>query len=193
MLVDKSKQGWIFDGDAGAEAAIRAAGAQHITVVGGRRATWRDAVRLVRPGDTIWIWVLVHVPTRRGQDELPPVAQVREFVREVEGRGGVLIEVYSGRRSDRKSDKSGMIADAVRALKSAGRRLMPPGYRKPGRRPLAATDEETEQARRAWFSRDYATNAAAERHMPPGWSHWRARREFGVSGRPWPPERDRKR
>ena len=190
MRVDKSKQGWIFGGDAGAEAVIKAAGAQHITRI---PETWRDAVKLTRPGDEVYVWVLVHVPTRRGEDDLPPVAQVYEFVREIEARGGVLIEVYSGRRSDRKAEKSAMIADAVRSLKTAGRRLMPPGQRKPGRRERAASKDEIEQARAAWFNRDFETNEVAERYMPEGWTHWRARRKFGVSGRPWPSKKRRKR
>lgn len=186
MVADKSHQGWIFPGDGrDAEAQLRAAGAQHITTIGGKR-TWRDAVRLVRRGDVIRIIVLVRLPTRRGHDELPPVAQVREIIREIEDRGGLLIEVYTGRRSDKKSDKSGMIADAIRSLKTQGRRLMPPGHRKPGRPKTATSEADTEAARRAWHSRDYATNAVAVRHMPSGWTESLARRRFGVSGRPWP-------
>lgn len=194
MAVDKSQQAFVFPGDGSAgEAELRAAGAQHITRIDGKARTWRDAVRLVRAGDTVRVWALVKVPTRRGQDRLPPVAQVSDFVREVEARGGVLIEVYTGRTSAKKADKSAMIEAAEAALKSKGRTRLPGGFRKAGRRPMPISDAQREQARKAWFSKDYATNEIAVRHMPEGWTARRAWREFGVSGRPWPSKKRSKR
>lgn len=197
MNIDKSKQAFLFPGDASHKSALAAAGAQHFTRIDGKRHTWRDAVKLVRSGDTVFVWVLVNVPTKRGGDELNPSGQPREFIRQIEDRGGVLIEVYTGRRSDKKADKSGMIADAVAALKTKGRKRMPAGYRKKGRRAVAWTDEQLEQAKRAWFSRDYETNEIAERHMPAAevdgkmveFGSTRARRLWGPNGRPWPAKR----
>lgn len=200
MNADKSKKAILFPGDASHKAALAAAGAQHFKKVDGAKITWRDVVRTVRPGDVLFIWVLVNVPTRRGGDELPPSGQPREFIREIEARGGVLVEVYTGRTTAKKQDKEAMIRDAVGALKSKGRKRMPSGYRKKGRRAVAWTDEQLEQAKRAWFSRDYETNEIAERHMPTvevegkpvPFGSTRARRMWGPNGRPWPSRRGRK-
>jgi hypothetical protein len=197
MKVENPKVAFLFPGDSGAKHALTAAGAQRFTKVDGKGTTWRDAVRLIRGGETVFIWVLVHVPTQRGKDELPPSAQPREFIREVERRGGVVFEVYSGRSSAKKADKEGMIRDAVAALKSKGRSRKPPGFKIKGRRAVPWSDMQLEQAKTAWFSRDYATNEIAERHMPNveingeivPFGSARARRLWGPNGRPWPAKR----
>lgn len=199
MSVDKTKQGLLFPGDAAHKQALQAAGAEHFVKIDGKTRTWRDAVRLVRPGDTIYIWVMVNAPTKRGQDELPPSAQPREFMREIMARGGLLIEVFSGRTSAKKADAEGIIRDAVTALKSKGRKRMPAGYRSKGRHAVAWTDEQLLQAKRAWFSPMYATNEIAEAHMPSveiggkvvKFRAVRAWRMWGVSGRPFPTKRSK--
>lgn len=175
------------------EMELRVAGAQHIIDLPGKgKHSWRDAVKLCRPGDTYYVYALVLVPTPRGEDALPPTAQVIDFVSEVHERKGVIIEVYTGRRSDDPKQKRAMIGDAVASLKSGGRGKMPAGFRVPGRKAVKWTEEQLQRAHDAWFSRDYATNEAAERHMPPGFSVTRARRLWGPSGRPWPSRRKRK-
>jgi hypothetical protein len=197
MTVDKSKIGFLFPGDAKHKAALAAAGAQHFITIDGKRTTWRNAVRIPRPGDTVFFWVLVKVPTKPGGDELTPSGQPREFLREIEARKAVGIEVYSGRSAAKKAEKEAMIRDAVRALKSKGRERMPPGYRKRGRRTVEWTGKQLEQAKTAWFSQDYATNEIAERHMPSvevngeivPFGSTRARRLWGPNGRPWPAKR----
>lgn len=197
MNVDKSKHALLFPGDSSHKARLAAAGAQHFKKVDGKAATWRSAARAVRPGDTVFIWVLVNVPTKRGEDELPPSAQPREFIREVEMRGGVVVEVYTGRTTAKKADREAMIRDAVASLKTKGRSKLPPGFKKRGRRAVAWTDEQLEEAKRAWFSRDYETNEIAERHMPSveidgtviEFGSTRARRLWGPNGRPWPSKR----
>jgi hypothetical protein len=200
MTVDKSKHALLFPGDASHKSRLAAAGALHFKKIDGKSATWRSAARAVRPGDTVFIWVLVNVPTKRGQDELQPSAQPREFIREVEARGGVVVEVYTGRTTSKKSDREAMIRDAVTSLKSKGRSKLPPGFKKRGRRAVAWTDEQLDEAKRAWFSRDYETNEIAERHMPTTevegeqvpFGSTRARRMWGPNGRPWPSRRSRR-
>jgi hypothetical protein len=180
MSVDKSKTGWLYPGDDKRRPEFRAAGAQHFIEIGTKVATWRDAVRKVRPGDNVFVWVLVKVPTRRGQDELPPVAQVREVIREIEARKGVLIEVYTGRKSSKAADKSAMIADAQRSLKTVGRRLMPPGLAPPGRRERKFTPEEWAKAEEVWCNVDkYLSWNFAKMHLPEGFEPSRAFRKWG--------------
>jgi hypothetical protein len=183
MTVDKTKTAWLYPGDNRHKAEFRAAGAQHFIEIGGKHETWRDAVRLVRPGDTVFIWVLVRVPTRKGQDELPPVAQVREVIREIHDRGGVLIEVYTGRRSSKATDKSAMIADAQRSLKTAGRRLLPPGHASPGRRERKFTAEEWALAETIWRDvHKFPSWEFVQQHLPEGFTTARAFRKWGARG-----------
>lgn len=183
MKVDKSKAAWLYPGDDKRRPEFRAAGAQHFIEIGGKHETWRDAVRQVREGDTVFVWVLVRVPTGRGQDELPPVAQVREVIREIEDRGGVLIEVYTGRRSSKAAEKSAMIADAQRSLKTAGRRLMPPGHASPGRRERKFTPEEWALAETIWRDvRKFPSWEFVQQHLPEGFTTARAFRKWGARG-----------
>lgn len=172
---------------------LRVAGAQHIIDLPGKgKHSWRDAVKLCRPGDTYYVYALVLVPTPRGEDALPPTAQVIDFVSEVHERKGVIIEVYTGRRSDDPKQKRAMIGDAVASLKSGGRGKMPAGFRAPGRKAVKWTEEQLQRAHDAWFSRDYATNKTAERHMPKGFTVVMARRKWGPSGRQWKKQRGRR-
>lgn len=183
MTVDNSKTGWLYPGDDKRRPEFRAAGASHFIEIGGKVTTWRDAVRKVRPGDNVFVWVLVRVPTRRGQDELPPVAQVREVIREIEARGGVLIEVYTGRKSSKAADKSAMIADAQRSLKTAGRRLMPPGLAAPGRRKVKFSDADLALAEEIWTNvTKYPSWSFVQQHLPEGFTTARAFRTWGARG-----------
>lgn len=185
MTVDKTKTGWLYPGDDKRRPEFRAAGASHFIEIGGKHETWRDAVRQVREGDTVFIWVLVRVPTGRGKDELPPVAQVREVIREIHDRGGVLIEVYTGRRSSKAAEKSAMIADAQRSLKTAGRRLMPPGHAAPGRRRIKFSEADLALAEEIWTNvAKYPSWKFVQDHLPEGFSTARAFRTWGARGSP---------
>lgn len=201
MRVDKTKMGLTFSSKRASrdaqEALIRADGGQDIKAVGNAGCeTWREAVRVVRPGDEVRVMALVLVPTERGDDNLPPSGQPAEFILEVHQRGGSVIECRTGRNSRDAADRRAMIGDAVRSLRSGGRKLPKSG--KPAGRPVVAwTDAQMAQAKRAWFSKDYATNEVAERHMPSveidgetvPFTTTRARRLWGPSGRPWPTKR----
>lgn len=180
--MDKSQQAFLFPGDtAREEAALRADGAQHCTRIDGKHHTWRDAVRLVRPGDVVRIWVLVRTATRRGADELPPVAQAREFVREVMTRGGTLKEVYSGRSTSNCAEKAAIIRDAVAAHKGKGRSQMPAGFRRAGRRTSEFTPEQWATAERVWCDTGtYPSWTFAASHLPQGFTAARAFRKWGA-------------
>lgn len=195
MRVDKTKIGMTFNSQRASravqEAHIRADGGQDIKHVGGPGCpTWRDAVRSVRPGDEVRVYALVLVPTERGSDDLPPSGQPAEFILEVHQRGGSVIEVKTGRNSRDAKDRRAMIADAVRSLRSGGRKLPASGL--PAGRPAKKYSAKAlEHNERVWTSRDYATNETAERHMLEGMTATQAWRMWGKSGRPWPTRRQK--
>lgn len=189
MQVDKTKIGLTFpdkrQSRATQDSILRAAGAQHIRAVGKECSTWREAVKGVRPGDVVHIVALVQVATERGDDKLPPSGQPAEFILEVHERGGSVIETWTGRHSRNQKDRREMVADAVRSLRSGGRKLPPTG--KPAGRPQNQySPAALEHNKKCWFSRSYATNAVAVEHMKEGMQAHEAWRKWGKSGRPWP-------
>lgn len=165
--------------------ALRNAGAEFIVELGRViPKSWRDVVNIVRDGDTLYIYGLALVPTKRGEDELSPSAQLREFLIEVHDRGGTVVEVSTGRNSRDRAQRRAMTKDAVKALRRGNR--TPPTGRGRGR-PLKYefTSEQIAEAKRIWFSPDYRTNVAAAKHLPKGF-HWkRAWTLWGASGRPY--------
>jgi hypothetical protein len=168
MQVDKTKIGLTFPDKRQSrvtqDSILRAAGAQHIRAVGKECSTWREAVKGVRPGDVVYIVALVQVATERGDDKLPPSGQPAEFILEVHERGGSVIETWTGRHSRNQKDRREMVADAVRSLRSGGRKLPPTG--KPAGRPQNQySPAALEHNKKCWFSRSYATNAVAVEHM----------------------------
>lgn len=168
--------------------ALREAGAQWFAELGRYPKTWRDVVNVVREGDTVFIYALSLVPTKRGEDELPPSAQVSEFLMEVHERGGVVVEVYSGRKSSDRKARRAMVADAHKALKR-GSRALPPTGRGRGRPALTFTLEQIAEAKRVWTSPDYATNVIAKKYLPKGFTLRRCWDLWGASGRPFKPRR----
>ena len=87
-MFDKSRIGLIFKTPRASrevqDSALREAGASWIVEIGQIARTWRMAVTAVREGDLVFIYALSLVPTKRGQDELSPSAQVADFLVEVE-------------------------------------------------------------------------------------------------------------
>lgn len=162
--------------------ALREAGAQWIIELGRvTPKTWRDVASVIRPGDTLFIYSLSLVPTKRGEDELPPGAQVSEFLMEVHERGGTVVEALTGRNSRDRKERRAMTADALKAIRRGSRQ--PPTKRGRGRPKTEWTPEQLAKAEAAWKSEDYATNAAAERHFPKGFTAKRAWELWGPSGR----------
>jgi len=189
MQVDKSQPGLTFHDKRQSrphqESILTAAGAQHIVHVGKQCENWREFVRTVRPGDVVRIVALVQVATDRGDDKLPPSGQPAEFILEVHERGGSVIEAWTGRNSRDLKQRRAMIADAVRALRGGGRRL-PPSGKPAGRPPKKFSDAALDHNRKCWFSKMYAVNETAERHMLEGMTAHEAWKRWGPSGRPWP-------
>lgn len=193
-MLDKSRIGLIFKSPrAGAETqeqALRKAGAQWIVTVGGTPKTWREAVNAVRQGDVVHVLALSLVPTKRGADELPPSAQVGDFIIEVHERGGYVVEVHTGRVSKDRAQRRAMVKEAVKTVQR-GTRVLPKTGRPRGRPKTEFPPEVVARAREVWFSLDYATNVIAAKHLPKGITAKKAWELFGQSGRPYKKARKR--
>ncbi len=162
--------------------ALRAAGAQWIVELGRVvPKSWRDVASVVREGDTVYIYGLALVPTKRGDDDLPPSAQVSEFLIEVHDRGGTVVEVVTGRNSRNKAQRRAMTSDALKALRRGTRSA--PSTRGRGRPRKEWTEEQLAAAKEAWFSTDYVSNEAAAKRFPKEFTMKRAWQMWGPSGR----------
>lgn len=162
--------------------ALREAGAQWIVELGRVvPKSWRDVAKVVREGDTLFIYSLSLVPTKRGEDDLPPSAQVSEFIMEVHERGGTVVEVLTGRNSRDRKQRRAMTADALKSIRRGTRQ--PATTRGRGRPKKEFTAEQMAKAEAAWKSPDYVTNEAAARHFPKGFTAKRAWTLWGPSGR----------
>jgi hypothetical protein len=188
MIVDKSQMGMTFDhprvSRAHQEVALREAGAQWIIHVGKLPKTWMEAVKAAREGDRVFIYAAPMVPAPRKVAEMSAAAQWSSFLADVISAKAELIEVCTGRSSKNLKQRRAMNEETMRLLQSGGKRL-PASGRGAGRPAKTFSEDQWKQAYTAWFSRDYATNPAAERHMPAGFTVTMARRKWGPSGRPW--------
>jgi hypothetical protein len=191
MTVDKSHLGIVFNSPratkARQEEALRNAGASWIVTIGGRSVpSWRWPARQVREGDTVYVYAIVCVPSKRGEDEegSTPTAQIGEFVAEVTSRGGCIVECYTGRNSCDAKQRNAMIREAMAGLRKSGKPLPEMG-RGRGRPKKEWSDDQLLKAREVWFSKKYTTNEAAAEHMPEGFGMKRAWMLFGPSGRPF--------
>lgn len=150
--------------------------------VEGRNGETLDAlIRSVRRGEGVAVTRL-HIlapPKLRTADR--PRQALWEAIRAIEVKGAHLIEVESGRSTAIKSERDGMIADAIETLTHAGR--APRRRDGAGRPPKVFTPGQVQQARVAWFDLRHRTNAAAIAASPPGWSMTRSYKTFGPSGR----------
>lgn len=188
MGVDKSKRGLTFAhpriSRAEQERLLKQAGAEWINHVGIKPATWEAVPQAIRAGDTVFIYAGPMVPARSKAMKIPLPAQWASFMTEVHARGGTIVEVATGRTTADVKQQRAINADTLKFLRMSGKRL-PGASRKAGRPPRVFTEAEVLKAKEAWFSKDYATNETAERHMPDGFTVTMARRKWGPSGRPW--------
>lgn len=186
--MDKSKIGMICQSASitreTQDTALRRAGAEWIVALGRVvPKTWRDVAKIVREGDTVYVYGLALVPTKRGEDELKPSDQVREFLIEIHDRGGEVVEVSTGRKSRNPEERRAMVADAVKGLKRGNR--SPKTGKARGRPPKEFAADDVAKAKAVWFSRDYASNVIAAKYLPNGMTAKRAWQLFGASGRPY--------
>lgn len=187
MIVDKSKIGLTFAHPRvkreTQELAIREAGASWIVHVGKDPPDWRAPVRQLRPGDTIYVYACVMLPSPR--DDLSKAAQWTAAVRGIHERGATLIEVATGLKSSVPAQWRSMNRETHAAFKKTGMPL-PKGIMPKGRRRKTWIDEYTKAtALRLWRSKNIPSDAAAIREAKdtlPGITD-RLMRSLGPSGR----------
>lgn len=143
--------------------------------VEGEHETAMDAVRSLREGDELCVTSLDRVSSKR--------TALRQMVEEVHGRRAVIVELWTGRRSDDVSALPGMMADAFEALLRDHRhqqRRLGRETGKQGGRPRKERLPEP-QAKVIWRSLEYPEEWQALQHMP-GWTQRSAYRWLGPRG-----------
>lgn len=144
--------------------------------------------RAVRAGDEV---VVAHTHLLG-----PTIEQIAARMLAVHARGGCVVEIATGRRSDQVDDAIMMVAGARHQLAGERKTHSPAEAKRKGKLGAAARGKWLDQfsaatrkdLRAIWRSRDYGTNAEAlaamdERGGVPGWSIMLAWRAFGMSGR----------
>lgn len=173
-------------------AALTKWGAEVVFTLGTAEApTWREAVRLVRPGDVVGLEWLQLLPEPRGPKNRHPAMDGRDAIEEVERRGGSIVEIGSKRTTADPKQRRQLIEDMARSVGAGGRSLSSEQARangekagsKRGRRPAVFDDAKKKQARAIWESRRVLTwKDAAALLRPLGYSTARAHKEFGPRG-----------
>jgi hypothetical protein len=98
-------------------------------------------------------------------------------VRRIEENGGVIWELATGRRSDSREQRDGMIEDAIDAL-ARGRPKYSNRDRR-GRPPKEFPDDVWEKAKAVWESRRHKTWQEAAKRLPKGMTAKDAWSRFG--------------
>jgi len=143
--------------------------------VEGSDETVEDAIRSLREGDEFCVSTLDRAARKRS--ELPGL------IEQVHGRGAVVVELLTGRRSDKPEDAARMVAEAFEMLlrdhKSQTRKAGRRAGRKGGRPPKDKMQKE--QAEAIWFDSRIKLMRDAIAKMD-GWNYRTAYNEFGPRG-----------
>ena len=160
---------------------MESAGASHrIDVARDRRmvAHWKEAMGIVREGDTVYFPALAFVPVK-GARLGTMVSQIVAFLADIATRRAVGIEAYTGRRTDNPKHLDSMLADAAPVVRGGGNRL-PKGFAPLGRPKADYTEDDEEKAARIWADLvKYPTWRFAREHMPEA---FRGRRPYRLWG-----------
>ena len=154
-------------------------GIDRIIQEGGRKAfqSRDELVRLVREGDVIAVQHL-HLladPSRK-RKRGGTRADLWKAIDEIEKRGGILWELYTGLRSDTKEGRDRMTREAVDTLARGRHKTRMSDKR--GRPPRQFTDAEWAKAEAAWNSRKLKRWADVQAKLPKGmtvrhcWNKW---------------------
>lgn len=134
-----------------------------------------DAIRSLREGDELCVTSLDRAARKR--------SELATVIKRVHAKGAVVVELISGRRSDRPDDAAHMVAEAFEMLlrdhKSQQRRLGRKTGRKGGRPPKEKMQKE--QAEAIWFDSRIKLMRDAIARMD-GWNYRGAYNEFGPRG-----------
>ncbi len=169
-------------------AAVREWGADVVLTIPDECSTWRDAMRLVRKDDVTGIEWLQLLAEPKSAKVRHPAMDMRDAIEAIEERGGVLVEIGTGRSTADKAQRAAMITDAARSLGAGGRSLSSEQARingaqagsKRGRPRDPRADANKEAAAKIWHSRKVATWKDADVLLRPlGWTMYRANKELG--------------
>lgn len=137
-------------------------------------------IRSLRPGDTLGVTTADRLAGTR--------KAIRVALDQIRERGAVLVELKTGRRSDRADDVASMVLDAVDEIAADGRRLTRGEAQRLGklggealRKALDETRLPEREARRIWRTNGNWSNMECLNHMP-GWSQDAAYRHLGTRG-----------
>lgn len=173
------------------EEALRADGATVVLIIPHECATWREAVRLVRKNDRVAVTLIQLLPEPKSARVRHPAMDGRDAIEEIERRGGVLVEVTTGRTTADAKQRRALIDDMARSVGAGGRSLSSAQARANGAkagdrrgRPAATfTPEQIADARKVWESRHVKRWQDAAKLLPDGFTVYRARKMFGPRGR----------
>lgn len=184
------RRGWVRHSGRVSEKKQIAAMVQHLVepyYVDGEHEDVMVAVRSIREGDELVVTTLDRLAPRR--------VQLRELIEEVHKRGGVIVELETGRRSDDVRALPGMIAEAFEALlrdhRHQQRRAGKKNGKRGGRPPNTDRMPEAE-ALAIWRNRELEDWQALQ--LMKGWTLRTAYRRLKARGFPagWPAGKKRK-
>jgi len=156
-----------------------------VVYVESKTETLADFIATLRKGDVVAVvWMHVLAAPRTTYKDKPRDA-LWTAIEQIETRGASIFELETGRSSSLKSERDGMIRDAIEHLTSAGRAAAGKrnGAKSKGRPAKVFEPEIVERARVAWFDLRHAKNEDAVTAGPKGWSMSRYYKQFGPSGR----------
>lgn len=160
--------------------AVEAAGATVVYSIPDECATWRDAVRLVRRGDTVLVELIQLLPEPKSRAVTHPAMDGRDAIEEIERRGGTIAETATGRTTGDAKQRRALIADMAKSVGAGGRSLSSVqakanGARagdKRGRPAKIVSAEDKRVARELWKSRDLETWDDVAKQLPDGVTVW---------------------
>ncbi|MFM2422179.1 MAG: hypothetical protein RL291_709 [Pseudomonadota bacterium] len=187
MEIQKTMRGYVRPLPRLTEARQRAALLLcRVLYVESKTETLADLIATLRKGDVVavvWLHVLA-APRTTYRDK--PRDALWLAIEQIEAKGASIFEVETQRHTATKSERDGMIRDAIEHLTSAGRAAAGKrnGAKSKGRPAKVFAPEVIEAARIAWFDLRHRTNVVAVKAGPKGWSMSRYYKQFGQSGRP---------
>jgi hypothetical protein len=156
-----------------------------IVYVESKTETLADLIGSLRKGDVVAVvWLHVLAAPRTTYKDKPRDA-LWTAIEQIEAKGASIFEVETSRSTSIKSERDGMIRDAIEHLTSAGRAAAgrKNGRKSTGRPAKVFPPDVIERARVAWFDLRHRTNEDAVAAGPKGWSMSRYYKQFGRSGR----------
>jgi hypothetical protein len=156
-----------------------------VLYVEGKTETLADLIATLRKGDVVAVvWLHVLASPRTTYKDKPRDA-LWTAIEQIEAKGASVFEVETARSTSIKSERDGMIREAIEHLTSAGRAAAGKrnGKQSKGRPAKVFAPEIVERARVAWFDLRRGTNEDAKAAGPAGWSLSRYYKQFGPSGR----------